>query len=55
MKFKDDKLTTENYLMRRISELITERIRNEEILFSEDGTELYGELEFEDNKIETNE
>ncbi len=52
---EDSKLTIENYLLRRISGLITERVRNGEILFSDDGTELYGELEFEDNEHETHE
>lgn len=52
---EDDKLKTENYFLRKISALITERIRTGEIQFSEEGTELYGNLEFEDNEIETNE
>lgn len=45
---EDDKLTEENYLLREISEQITERIRNKEIQFSEDGTEIFGNLEFND-------
>ena len=52
---EDDKLKTENYFLRKISALITERIKTGEIQFSEDGIELYGDLEFEDNEIETNE
>ena len=52
---ENEKLTTENYLLRKISELITERIKSGDILFSGDGTELYGELEFEDNEIENHE
>lgn len=44
----DEKLKEENYFLREISALITERIKTEEIQFSEDGTELYGNLEFED-------
>ncbi len=47
--FQDDKkLTAENYLLRKISKQITERIRNKEIQFSEDGTEIFGNLEFND-------
>lgn len=46
--FQDDlKLKEENYLLRNISEQITERIRNKEIVFSKDYTELSGNLEFE--------
>lgn len=45
---EDDKLTDENYLLREISEQITERIKNREIQFSEDGTEIFGNLEFYD-------
>ena len=45
---ENDKLTEENYLLRKISEQITERIRNKEIQFSEDGTEIFGNLEFND-------
>jgi hypothetical protein len=45
---EDDKLTEENYLLREISKQITERIRNKEIRFSEDGTEIFGNLEFND-------
>ena len=52
---EDDKLKTENYFLRKISALITERIKTEEIQFSEDGTELSGNLEFEDNEIDYNE
>jgi hypothetical protein len=45
--FQDnDKLKDENYLLREISKQITERIRNREIQFSEDGTEIFGNLEF---------
>jgi len=45
---EDDKLTEENYLLREISEQISKRIRNKEIQFSEDGTEIFGNLEFND-------
>ena len=45
---EDDKLTEENYVLREISEQITERIKNKEIKFSEDGTEIFGNLEFND-------
>lgn len=50
-----NKLKTENYFLRKISALITERIKSGEIQFSEDGTEIYGNLEFEDNEIDYNE
>jgi hypothetical protein len=43
----DEKLKDENYLLRIISKQITERITNKEIYFSNDGTELLGNLEFE--------
>lgn len=41
-----EKLKTENYLLRKISAEIAKRIRQREITFSEDGTEITGELEF---------
>jgi hypothetical protein len=44
----DEKLLKENYLLRNISALITERIKTEEIQFSDDENQLYGNLEFED-------
>ena len=48
-KLQDDpKLKEENYFLREISSLITERIKSGEIRFSEDGTELFGNLEFEE-------
>lgn len=47
--FQDnDNLKDENYLLREISKQVTERIRNKEIQFSEDGTEIFGNLEFND-------
>ena len=45
---EDEKLKTENYFLRRISELITERVKSDEISYSDDGTELYGDLDFEE-------
>ena len=48
-KLQDDpKLKEENYFLREISSLITERIKSGEIHFSEDGTELIGNLEFDE-------
>ncbi len=41
-----EKLKTENYTLRKISAEIAKRIREREITFSEDGTEIIGELEF---------
>ena len=45
---EDNKLTSENYLLRNISKQITERIKDKEIQFSDDGTEIFGNLEFND-------
>ena len=48
-KLQDDpKLKNENYLLREISALITERIKSREIEFSKDGTEIYGNLTFDE-------
>jgi hypothetical protein len=44
-----DKLKDENYLLREISARIAERIKEKEITFSSDGTEITGELEFNNN------
>lgn len=44
---EDEKLTTENYLLRSISKLIKERTTSGEITFAEDYTTLEGNLEFE--------
>ena len=44
---EENKLREENYLLRKISALITERIKTGEIQFSDDGTGLFGSLEFE--------
>ena len=43
-----DKLKDENYLLRDISKQVTERIIEKDIQFSEDGTEIFGNLEFND-------
>ena len=43
-----DKLKDENYLLRDISKQVTERIIEKDIQFSEDGTEIFGNLEFKD-------
>ncbi|HAX95976.1 MAG TPA: hypothetical protein DCY35_05565 [Prolixibacteraceae bacterium] len=40
------KLKDENYLLREISARITKLIKEKEIAFSDDGTEISGELEF---------
>jgi len=45
-----DKLKKENYILREISAQIAERIKEKEITFSYDGTEITGELEFENNE-----
>ena len=42
-----DKLRDENYLLREISAQIAHLIKEKEITFSDDGTEITGELEFE--------
>lgn len=42
-----DKLREENYLLREISAQIANLIKEKEITFSDDGTEITGELEFE--------
>ena len=48
-KLQDDPiLKKENNFLREISILITERIKSREIRFSEDGTGLFGNLEFEE-------
>lgn len=45
---EDEKLKEENYLLKKISKEITERIKDKRIEFSNFGQELEGELEFED-------
>jgi hypothetical protein len=44
---EDKKLTDENYKLRYISKKISELIKEREIIFSEDGTELLGNLDYE--------
>jgi hypothetical protein len=46
---ENKKLTEENYLLRTISQKITSRIKDHEIFFSSEGTELLGELEFNED------
>jgi hypothetical protein len=47
---QNEKLTEENYLLRTVSKLITGRIKDHEIFFSANGTELLGELEFDEDE-----
>jgi putative component of toxin-antitoxin plasmid stabilization module len=47
---ENEKLKDENYLLREISKRITVRIRTREIEFSDDGTEIFGNLEFNDDE-----
>lgn len=47
---ENKKLKDENYLLREISKRITERIKTREIEFSDDGTEIFGNLEFNDDE-----
>ena len=44
----DEKLTKENYFLRRLSALISERIKERDIGYSEDFMEFMGDLNFED-------
>lgn len=44
----DPKLKEENYILREISDRLTQRIKEKEIRWSEDGMELEGELTFSD-------
>jgi len=44
----DEKLTKENYFLRRLSALISERIKEKDIGYSEDFMEFMGDLNFED-------
>ncbi|HCC85628.1 MAG TPA: hypothetical protein DEQ06_03350 [Porphyromonadaceae bacterium] len=43
---EDEKLKGENYFLRELSALITERIKEKEIKFSDDGLDFIGDLEF---------
>lgn len=49
---QDQKLKSENYLLREISALITERIREEEIRFVGQGSKLLGNLKFYNHEHE---
>jgi hypothetical protein len=43
---EDEKLKRENYFLRKLSALITERMKEKEIKFSDDGLDFIGNLEF---------
>lgn len=43
---ENEKLTEENYFLRKVSDLITERIKDGEIEFTADYTQLTGNLDF---------
>ena len=43
----DDKLTSENYLLRHISAELYQRLLDKDIKWSADGMELLGDLNFE--------
>lgn len=47
---EDPKLKKENYLLRTISKIITEAIKNQEIAWDSSDTKLIGNLIFEDNE-----
>lgn len=47
---EDEKLMKENYLLREISQRISNRIRNKEIIFIEEGKELSGNLIFKSDE-----
>lgn len=44
---EDEKLTEENYFLRKVSALISERIKDGEIEYTSDYTELTGNLDFD--------
>lgn len=44
---EDVKLTQENYFLRWLSDEITERIKNKDIKFTNDGLDFVGDLKFE--------
>ncbi|MBK9014413.1 MAG: hypothetical protein IPM82_10155 [Saprospiraceae bacterium] len=49
IKLQDDpKLKSENYMLREISDRLTQRIKDKEIWWSRDGMELEGDFIFED-------
>lgn len=43
---ENEKLTEENYFLRKVSDLITERIKDGEIEYTADYTQLTGNLDF---------
>ncbi len=45
-----EKLKEENYLLRQISSQITQRIKDKEIIYSIDGFDFIGDLEFKENE-----
>ncbi|VBB48626.1 conserved hypothetical protein [uncultured Paludibacter sp.] len=47
---ESDKLKDENYFLRNLSVLISERIQEKEIRFSDDGMDFIGDLEFNDEE-----
>lgn len=47
---EDQKLTETNYFLRWLSEKITERIKDREITFINDGLDFDGDLEFQDDE-----
>lgn len=48
----DEKLTEENYFLRELSKRITERLKDNEISFSNDAMDFEGNLEFNDEDYE---
>jgi len=47
---EDKKLMKENYLLREISKKISDRIKNKEIIFTEEGKEFFGNLIFKSDE-----
>jgi len=47
---EDPKLKHENYLMRMVSDALTLRIKEKDVAWSVDGTELLGNLLFDDEE-----
>ncbi len=43
---EDDKLKKENYFLRELSAIITTRIKEKDIRYSDDGMEFIGDLDF---------
>ncbi len=52
---EDPKLKLENDLMRKVSDAVTQRIKDKEISWSSDGTELMGDLIFDDAESDLDE